>query len=105
MIEQKFIKYATCFHKYHQENNISRANIYAKKLHLIKLELMRNNSCNEFLDNIMFCEIDMARIWACGMCIDLNYRKDDAIEILKNLSKSKDEIICRDAKMSLNVRR
>ena len=103
-MKEAFLKNASLYYKYQKENNIRLANNYAKKLYNIKNNLIKSQVYEEFLDDMMFCENDMARMWAYGICIDFNYREKEAIELLKDLSKIQDEIISRSAKMSLRVR-
>lgn len=100
----EFLKNAKLNYMYTKENNIDKANTYARKLFEIIKELEVSGNYAEFLDKAMFCENDTAVIWSCGMSIDRNYREDDAIAELNRLSGSEDEIISRNAWMALQVR-
>lgn len=53
---------------------------------------------------MLICQNDIAKIWSCGMSVDLDYRKEEAIDILKNLSENDDKIVSRDAGMLLFVK-
>ena len=57
-----------------------------------------------FLDYMLFCDNEMAKMWACGISIDFDYRKIEAIDILCKLASSQDVVISRSSRMSLYVR-
>ncbi|MCI8403854.1 MAG: hypothetical protein HFE49_03025 [Clostridia bacterium] len=106
MINRKieFIEYAKKYHECQKQNEIEEANKYAKKMFSIKDKLKKEKKYEDFLDDMLFCSNHMAQIWACGMSIDFNYRKTEAIDILHALTLSKDDIISKNSKMSLYVR-
>lgn len=100
-MEKEFLNNATKFYEYHFKSQISKANKYAKKMHSILITVVENEKYETFLDNILSSKNNVAKIWVCGTCIDYDYRKNDAIDILKELSHCEDEIISRDANMLL----
>ena len=58
------------------------------------------------LDTILYHENINVRIWAAGKAIDLDYKKDEAIEVLEKISVMPDAgILGFNAEMSLKVRR
>ena len=102
-MEKNFLNCAKKFHECHLKNQIKSANKYAKTMHSILNDVIKTPSYKQFLDNILLSENNIALIWACTVCIEQNYRKEDAIAILQTLSSSKDEIVSRDAYMVLAV--
>jgi len=103
-MEKDFLNYANKFYEYHNQNNIEKANDYAKKMNSMLTSLINEESYIDFCDKILLSKNYIAIIWVCGICIDYNYRKEDAINILKELSINEDEIISRDANMLLFVK-
>lgn len=104
MIEREFIDYAQKFHMYHKNNNIKKANMYAKKMHALQNTIKDDANYRDILDKLLICSDKIVRIWTCCQCIDLNYRKDDAFAILNVLKSDTDEIISRDARMLIFVK-
>ncbi len=100
-MEKDFLEYATLNYRYTSEQDIEKANLYAKKMFEIIDSLKKSDDYAGFVDCILHSENDNAKIWICGMCIDMQYRKDEAITILKELQQKNDEIISGNAHMSL----
>ena len=71
---------------------------------LLREKLEKSMNYSEFLDNMFLSEELTAAIWACGMGIDLDYKRELAIKILHKLAESEDKIISRNAWMALQVR-
>ena len=103
-VKKEFEENAKLNYKYTKEGNISKANIYAKKMFLIREKLEKSMNYSGFLDDMFLSEESTAAVWACGMGIDLDYKKELAIGILHKLAESGDEIISRNAWMALQVR-
>ena len=103
-MEKEFLYNANKFYECHKQNRIVNANKYAKKMNSILISIVDKGLYVSFCDNILLSENSIAVIWVCGLCIDCNYRREDAIDILKELCCSEDEIISRDANMLLFVK-
>lgn len=103
-IKKEFEENAKLNYKYTKEGNIPKANIYAKKMFLLREKLEKSMNYSEFLDDMFLSEESTAAIWACGMGIDLDYKRELAIKILHELAESEDKIISRNAWMALQVR-
>ncbi len=73
-------------------------------MQLIIDEVLNKGDYYLFIDNILASENDVAIIWGCGVCIDINYRANEAVDILRTLTACNDEIISRDASMLLYVK-
>ena len=101
---KKFFETANLFHKYHKTNQITKANACAKKMNKIINEVILQKDYKSFFDNVLASNNSIAMIWICDSCIELGYRKQEAINLLYELEKSKDEIISRDAHMLLYVK-
>ena len=104
MIEKNFVEYAQKFYKCHRTNNIKQANVYAKKMHLLQETIKNSANYEAILDELIISDDKIVRIWSCGQCIDLNYRKKNALDILNLLTLDDDKIISRDAKMLIFVK-
>ncbi len=103
-MKEEFLYNSNKFYEYHNNNQIDNANEHAKRMNLILKDIVNEDSFDTFCDDILLSQNSIAIIWVCGLCIDYNYRRDDAIEILKELSYNEDEIISRDASMLLFVK-
>lgn len=98
--KEEIIKNINSFYIYTKENNINMANKYAKALYRIQKIMNDTSEYYSILDDMLSSDNAMVKSWACVVCIDIDYKKNDAIEILKELTLSSDEIVSRTAAMA-----
>lgn len=103
-MEKNFLTLANKFYECHKKNKVKMANIYAKRMNVILLNIIDKGLHTSFCDNILLSKNFIAIIWVCGLCIDCDYRREYAINVLKELCSSTDEIVSRDANMLLFVK-
>lgn len=87
-IEENYLYYAG-LHGDMNVNNL-KANKSAKKL--IKLNTYMSNNleiAKQVIDDILYADNINAKIWIAGLAIDINYKKQDAVDLLISLSKDK----------------
>ena len=87
-IEEKYLYYSD-LHGDMNVNNI-KANKSAKEL--VKLNTYMSNNLDiakQVIDDILYTDKINAKIWITGLAIDINYKKQEVIDLLVSLSKDK----------------
>jgi hypothetical protein len=102
-IIQSFIKYATIHDETQHSGNFRKGNKSADLLFALSDQIHADNDNGpEIIDQLLEQKNPGVLIWASGLAIEMNYRKKDAIHILKDLSSNQELGIQRhNAEMSL----